>query len=304
LLLTVFAAADDLCRVYITSQADADRLSELPVSTVSRIRHGYLVLTDDSGTRELHESGLRSEVVATDLDRSRLAFDRRRDDIGVSRYSVVYREGGLRIVEVSVEDAVSGEHESDLIPVITSPARIVYSAHRDFNWNSLNRGIDLDSLIGLIEKDSLISYAERMQAFFRRVTGTDSNYACSDWLSSKFQEFGYDSVYFDTFTTEIYDEPKLCRNVVAVKLGWKYPNRHIIIGGHFDAVPGSPGADDNASGTVSTMEMARVMRNIETELTYIFIAFDAEEQGLHGSRNYADNAAARNDTIIYLLIPI
>ncbi len=63
----------------------------------------------------------------------------------------------------------------------------------------------------------------------------------------------------------------------------------IVIGGHYDSVDAGPGAGDNASGTATVMELARVMASKpQPQHTMIFIAFDAEELGLVGSRAYVD----------------
>jgi aminopeptidase YwaD len=61
----------------------------------------------------------------------------------------------------------------------------------------------------------------------------------------------------------------------------------LIVGAHYDAVPGSPGADDNGSGTAVVLELARRLRVhvLPVELRLVF--FDAEERGLVGSRAYA-----------------
>ncbi|MFQ5453975.1 MAG: M28 family peptidase, partial [Candidatus Zixiibacteriota bacterium] len=70
---------------------------------------------------------------------------------------------------------------------------------------------------------------------------------------------------------------------------------------HRDAVPDSPGADDDGSGTVAVMELARVLFDIETDMTIIFALFDAEEFGLYGSYHYAGDAFVRGDSIVYML---
>lgn len=54
------------------------------------------------------------------------------------------------------------------------------------------------------------------------------------------------------------------------------------IGGHYDAVPVSPGANDNASGTAMILELARVHRVDGL----CVVAFGAEEIGLVGSQAY------------------
>jgi aminopeptidase YwaD len=69
------------------------------------------------------------------------------------------------------------------------------------------------------------------------------------------------------------------KNVVA-KFSPETPK--LIIGGHFDSVPGSPGANDNASGTAVILEMARRLpENLRKQIW--FVSFDAEEDGLFGS---------------------
>jgi aminopeptidase YwaD len=58
----------------------------------------------------------------------------------------------------------------------------------------------------------------------------------------------------------------------------------IIVGGHFDTVPGAPGANDNASGTANVLELARAFAVGGPRPGLCFALFGAEESGLHGSR--------------------
>jgi len=87
--------------------------------------------------------------------------------------------------------------------------------------------------------------------------------------------------------------------VVAVKPGSLSPEEVIVIGGHFDSVSDdpdcdpdtlAPGGNDNASGTAATIELARVLADLETDLTIMFVAFGAEEQGILGSEHFAREA--------------
>lgn len=65
-------------------------------------------------------------------------------------------------------------------------------------------------------------------------------------------------------------------------------NRRLIIGAHFDSVPGSPGADDNASGMAALLEAARLYADGDPPSpTVEFAAFNLEEYGMIGSRAYA-----------------
>ena len=66
-----------------------------------------------------------------------------------------------------------------------------------------------------------------------------------------------------------------------------------IFGAHFDAVRGSCGADDNASGVAALLETARLfasfqrLKRVSLPCTVEFAAFNLEEYGMVGSRAYA-----------------
>lgn len=72
-------------------------------------------------------------------------------------------------------------------------------------------------------------------------------------------------------------------NVVATKRGAVRPDEIVVIGGHYDSVPAAPGANDNASGTATVLEVARVLAGTPLPRTVQFVLFGAEELGLHGS---------------------
>lgn len=61
----------------------------------------------------------------------------------------------------------------------------------------------------------------------------------------------------------------------------------ILIAAHYDAVPGTPGADDNATGVAVLLELARTFAAAPARYPLRLVAFDVEEYGLIGSTNYA-----------------
>lgn len=71
-------------------------------------------------------------------------------------------------------------------------------------------------------------------------------------------------------------------NVVAVKEG-AVPEALVVVA-HHDTVPGSAGADDNGSGVVALMELARLLGPVPLHRTVVLAAVDHEELGFHGSR--------------------
>ncbi len=65
-----------------------------------------------------------------------------------------------------------------------------------------------------------------------------------------------------------------------------------VAGSHYDSVPGAPGASDNASGTGTMLELARVQAARGNPEGLCFIAFGAEELGLLGSQHYVEKLTA------------
>ncbi len=89
-------------------------------------------------------------------------------------------------------------------------------------------------------------------------------------------------------------------NVVATLHGTdpSAKDRVYVVGGHYDsrvtdvlnATDDAPGANDDASGTSATLELARVIAPHPTDATIVFVAYAGEEQGLFGSEHLAQVA--------------
>lgn len=65
-----------------------------------------------------------------------------------------------------------------------------------------------------------------------------------------------------------------------------------IVAAHYDTVPNCPGADDNASGLAVMLEIARVLSSSPARRSVGFIAFNGEEDGLVGSRDFVEHGLA------------
>jgi aminopeptidase YwaD len=92
-------------------------------------------------------------------------------------------------------------------------------------------------------------------------------------------------------------EGKTYKNILAVKRGKAWPDRVVVLGAHYDTVPGSPGADDNASAIAVLLEVAREIQEISLESTLKLIAFNLEEYGYVGSLHYAEKAKREREEI-------
>ena len=76
----------------------------------------------------------------------------------------------------------------------------------------------------------------------------------------------------------------------------------LIAGGHYDSVPAGPGANDNASGAATVVEMARVLAADGEFDDVCFLLFGAEEVGLIGSARFVESLTpAEEETLEAML---
>jgi len=90
------------------------------------------------------------------------------------------------------------------------------------------------------------------------------------------------------------------QDVIATPPGYDPRKPHLVVGGHLDTVPNTPGANDDASGPAVILELARLARLSPTRMPVVFVAFGAEERRRQsptrseyalGSKAYLDSLA-------------
>ncbi|MFN8656243.1 MAG: M28 family peptidase [Candidatus Obscuribacterales bacterium] len=99
---------------------------------------------------------------------------------------------------------------------------------------------------------------------------------------------------------------KTLYNVIAKKKGSKTPDKWLLLGAHTDSTAGdtgraepvAPGADDDGSGTVGLLLMAKRIAELDLGVSVMFCHFSGEEQGLWGSAVHADKVAAEKLQIV------
>jgi Zn-dependent M28 family amino/carboxypeptidase len=95
-------------------------------------------------------------------------------------------------------------------------------------------------------------------------------------------------------------------NLVAEIPGSSKRQQILIVGAHYDTVPTTPGADDNASAVAILLELARTLRTVKPERTIRFVAFPCEEPPYFhthdmGSQAYARHCRQQGEQIIGML---
>jgi hypothetical protein len=126
----------------------------------------------------------------------------------------------------------------------------------------------------LVSGESLRSTVERLCTDFapRDYRHPENLDRAADWLAAEFREAGY-RVELQDYTTE----QGRFRNVVAFQPGTDPKAGNVVIGAHYDAVEGSPGANDNASGVAVLLELARTLPQRSVREGRYFVAFSTEE---------------------------
>jgi len=169
----------------------------------------------------------------------------------------------------------------------------------------------IEKLLSQISEARLKALDEKLQSFGTRNTlsrqdsATEGIGAARQWILEEMQRSSPRlHVSFDTYQVAAQGRitrPVDLRNVMAVLPG-RSP-RLIYVSAHYDsfarAAAGAPpadtpapGANDDGSGTVLTMELARVFAEsrVDFNATLVFIVFAGEEQGLIGAQAHAQRA--------------
>ncbi len=174
--------------------------------------------------------------------------------------------------------------------------------------------------------------AERIETTIRTLVGFGTRHTASDpdhptrgigaarrWIKQEFDSYAADSGGRLVVTEDSFVQPAGGRiasptrlvNLVATLPGDRPESRDrwLVVSGHYDSIPrpasdvnlDAPGANDDASGTAVSLELARVMSKHHFDATLVFLAVPGEEQGLLGAKHWAEKAKSENRNIEAML---
>jgi Zn-dependent M28 family amino/carboxypeptidase len=109
----------------------------------------------------------------------------------------------------------------------------------------------------------------------------------ADYVESCFQDMGY-PVQRQTYSCY----GKTVSNLIVEKTA--KDEGLVVIGAHYDTVPGTPGADDNASAVAGMLELARLHQLSSSKRHLTFVAFVNEEPPCFGSPNMGSMVYAKH----------
>jgi Peptidase family M28 len=118
-----------------------------------------------------------------------------------------------------------------------------------------------------------------------RLTGSEGLKWAQDYVSEELNDLGYSVEVRDWSLNGNADQ-----NIIARKVGVISPAEAIYFIAHLDGegtgVQKYPAADDDGSGVVDLLEMARVLSSYSFERTVVLLFTTGEEQGTLGSQYY------------------
>ncbi|MGD1808293.1 M20/M25/M40 family metallo-hydrolase [Dapis sp. BLCC M126] len=106
------------------------------------------------------------------------------------------------------------------------------------------------------------------------------------YIYQELSHFG--NVEIDEFQVTGKNHQNLILNLPSLNNNKKRELPPILIGAHYDTVPGTAGADDNGTGVAVLLELAREFSSKPLKYPVSLVAFDMEEYGLLGSQHYAE----------------
>jgi len=163
--------------------------------------------------------------------------------------------------------------------------------------------------------DKLVSFGTRLTLSAQDPASIAAGHgigAAREWIKSEFERYSKDcggclEVKTDSFTQAPADripKPTDITNVYAVLKGSdpESAKRIVVVTGHYDsrnsdtldATGAAPGANDDASGAAVSLECASVLSKLKFPATIIFLTVAGEEQGLNGSKHFAEMAKQQN----------
>lgn len=165
---------------------------------------------------------------------------------------------------------------------------------------------DLSGFVDVLASDAMAG----------RESGTKGGRAAADYMAREFEVLGLapggdNGTYYQAFAPNF-------RNVIGVLRGNdpKLKDQYLLVGAHYDHVGyGNArtsrggigtihrGADDNASGSAAMLELAKAMALLPSppRRTIIFLALDAEEKGLLGSKHFGAHPTVPLDKTVAMI---
>jgi Zn-dependent M28 family amino/carboxypeptidase len=151
--------------------------------------------------------------------------------------------------------------------------------------------------VDLEMKRNLLAHLQQITRERDPFLATAGHFYVQQYIQQQFSQWGNVTTHDFQFRGKIYQNFSLCLPSASSARA----RAPILIGAHYDAVPGSSGADDNATGVAVLLELARSFAATPICYPIHCVAFDLEEYGLIGSTAYATDLHQQSQPLRLML---
>lgn len=216
-----------------------------------------------------------------------------------NKSTLLEKAGAIAIIQVDPDsDPTLSWAQNQIYPVKGShyeadkPLGSYYNTRMAMPADSLTSNIPAFSVTPRVANEIVNGTGVNFKAFEKSV---------AEKMQPASQELSGKSV---AFKTSVKSKIVKARNVVGYIEGEK-KDEFIVVGGHYDHLGKYDGfiwngADDNASGTVGVMTIAKAFMATgkKPEKSIVFAAWTGEEKGLYGSKYFVQQAQKKNMNVV------
>lgn len=199
-----------------------------------------------------------------------------------SNFHSLEQEGYLLGVSAS-------EHSTDIQPI-------------DSVWELLNQ-VDQEKVLTDLRRltgEEPICLGDDCNTITSRETGSEGLQWAKDYIYQQLTDLGY-YVEIQNWSMEGYAD----QNLIVRKMGIVTPSEEIYFIAHIDGyLDNNPAADDDASGVVSLLEVARIFSHQNISQTLVLFISTGEEHGALGARSYVDEINSEQLSAIQYVVSV
>ena len=174
---------------------------------------------------------------------------------------------------------------------------------------AIDNGKIVEPILARMQEKAIEEVIVSLAGFTNRYYMSPSGAQASDWLATKWKEIAGGRT--DISVRQVQHSNYRQQSVMLTITGTRLPEQIVVVGAHLDSIAMlrrsdnavAPGADDDASGVASMTEALRAMvgMNYRPLRTIHLIAYAAEEVGLRGSQEIANQFRERNADVLGVL---
>jgi leucyl aminopeptidase len=216
------------------------------------------------------------------------------DQLADAKHSAKNTCGGF--IDVTTDWKASKSNAISFLTTQTTQPNHLLLQHANYK---IQYAAQVNPLLASVNPQDMWSNLTTLSSFPDRHASTDNGVKAANWIKTQIESVAKNAgrndvtAYFVATGTN-YKQPSL-----VVKVGTSN-EAGVVIGAHMDTVKSSfenrPGADDDGSGSATTMEVARniISSGMHFKKPIYFVWYSAEELGLVGSQYVVKDFVAKN----------